>query len=487
LTKKLFHLFLILFFLVLNFSISSVKIAFFERTIFFLLFFSLFLLLRHIDLKKIFIIITAIIAPIIFLYGIIQKFILFPIYLNSMENGISAYSNAMRARIESGRIFSIFSLPTLYTLICAVLLLAIFHYMINSKKIGIKIFWIILFFSGMFNILLTQSFAGVLYLVAGFPVYLYFSGLSKLKFLVPLLMILSMFLFIVTGLRFSEAKKLDPVKLRVSNWNQAVRMTGSSPILGVGFGNYEYHIPQYIHPGEAHSIYSHNFILQLTAEGGIITLILVLSLLIIYRKKITHEINEDNAIYISILVVLILYNLIDIGFYFFSAALIFTMISSQIYRVKTPIPRITALFVLIMVIPQILIFISAGQRRSGTFHLNFKRFDKAAVFFKKSLEFNKFNYRALLGLAEISYFTGKITKADKYLARILEHNYYSPYAHFLRSKILYGKKRYLSSLYHAGKAESLNKRNSEYRKWYNQLRSNFVKNFKKSEISGGER
>ncbi len=310
---------------------------------------------------------------------------------------------------------------------------------------------------------------------------------AKLKFFVPLLMILSMFLFIITGLRFPETKKLDPLKLRISNWSQAVRMTGSSPILGVGLGNYEYHIPQYIHPGEAHSIYSHNFILQLTAEGGIITLILIFSLLIIYRKKIIPEIDRDNAIYISILVIIILYNLIDIGFYFFSASLIFTMISSQIYRVNTPIPKITALFALILIIPQILIFISAGQRRSGSFHLNFKRYDTAAVYFKKSLEFNKFNYRALQGLAEISYSTGKITEADEYLIRILEHNDYNPYAHFIRSKILYGKKKYLSSLYHAGKAESLNKRNSEYRRWYDQIRSSFIKNFKKPELSGGER
>ncbi|MCK5220376.1 MAG: hypothetical protein KAR14_02270, partial [Candidatus Aminicenantes bacterium] len=62
-----------------------------------------------------------------------------------MDSGISAISKAMRERVESGRIFSIFSLPTLYTFICAVLLLAIFHYLINSKGKGAKIFWMILF------------------------------------------------------------------------------------------------------------------------------------------------------------------------------------------------------------------------------------------------------------------------------------------------------------------------------------------------------
>ncbi len=485
-TKKIFHIFILLLFITLNFSISSVKIAFAERTLFFLLFYSLFLILRHIDLKRIFLLLTAIISPIIFLYGIVQKYILFPIYLNSMDSGISAYSEAVRARIESGRIFSIFSLPTLYTLICSVLLLAIFHYMISSKRIALKTFWILLFLAGIFNLVLAQSFAGVLYLVVGFPVYLHFSGKSNLKFLVPFLMLLSMFLFIIIGLRFSEAKKLDPVKLRISNWKQAVRMTGSSPILGVGIGNYEHHISQYILPGEAHSIYSHNFLLQLTSEGGIIALLSLLSLLIIYRKKIIPKINTDNAIYFSILIVIILYNLIDIGFYFFSASLIFILISSQLYKVNTPIPKMATPIAFILIIVQILLFISSGQRRSGSFHLNSRRFDQAAVYFKNSLKFNKFNLRALQGLADTSYSTGKISEADEYLIRILELNDYNPYAHYLKSRILYGKKMYLSSLYHAGKAESLNKRNYEYKKWYYQIRSNFINNLKKSELSEGE-
>ncbi len=484
-TRKIFYTFISLFFFILNFSISSVKTAFFERTLFFLLFISLFFIFRHIDLKKIIILLTAIISPFIFTYGIIQKFILFPIYLNSMYPDVSTYSNAVKARIESGRIFSIFSLPTLYTFICAVLLLAIFHYMLNSKK-GTRIFWLILFIAGIFNMVLTQSFAGVVYLLAGFPLYLYFSGKSNLRFLVPLLMILSMFFFIIAGLRFSEVKKFDPVKLRVSNWSQAVRMTVSNPLFGVGLGNYEHNITQYIHPGEAHSIYSHNFLLQLTAEGGIITIIIILSLIFIHRKKIVPEVNKENALYISILLITIIYNLIDIGFYFFSASLIFTIIISQIYRVKTPPPKIAVTAALLLIIPHLLIFISSGQRRSGSFHLNFKRVNQAEIHFKRSLKFNRFNYKALQGMAEVSYASGKKSKADKYLVRIIDLNDNNPYAHYLRSRILYEEKKYLSSLYHAGKAESLNKINPEYKKWFQYIKSNFIDNLRNSGSSGGK-
>lgn len=406
--------------------------------------------------------------------------------MSSLDSGISSISKAMKARIESGRIFSIFSLPTLYTFICVILLLAIFHFLLNSEKTPAKAYWTILFLAGIFNLVLTQSFAGILYLLIGFPIYLHLSGRSNLRFLVPLLMILSVFFFIITGLRFSEAKKLDPLKLRISNWNQAIRIIGTNPLFGIGLGNYESQIAGFTLPGEARSIYSHNFILQITAEGGIIILFLGISLIVLFRKKLIPGLNQENAIYISIISIILLYNLIDIGFYFFSASLLFTLIASQIYRKKSPLPKTAVLATLILLIPQLLIFVSSGMRKSGSFHLNFNRIGKAEVYFLKSIRINKFNYRSLLGLAKTSYARGDIAKSDRYLKRVLVLNNYSPYAHFLRSRILYMQKSYLSSFYHAGKARSLNKRNSEYQSWFNFIRSNLSTHLKKTGLEGGE-
>lgn len=401
-----------------------------------------------------------------------------------MDSGISAVSKVMRERVESGRIFSIFSLPTLYTFICAVLLLAIFHYLINSKGKGAKIFWIILFLTGIFNLVLTQSFAGILYLLVGFPVYLYLSGRSSLKFLLPLLTTLSMFLFIIVGLRFSEAKTLDPVKLRISNWNQAVRMIEARPFFGNGLGNYEPKISGFTLPGEARSIYSHNFILQITAEGGLIIVLLGLSLFVLLRKKLVPEFNEENGLYISILFIILLYNLIDIGLYFFSVSLIFSLILSQLYRKKEPLPKTAVIITLILIVPQLLIFISSSVRKSGSFHLNFNRINKAEGYFLKSLRFNKFNHKSLMGLAKTFYAKRDIKKSNEYLKKAIELNDMNPYAHFLRSRILYLKKKYLSSFYHAGKSISLNSRNSEYKSWYDFLNTNLSKDLKKDGTDG---
>ena len=477
--KKTFYFFVITFFLIINYSASTVKTAFVERGLFFLLFASLFFLFRYLDLQRTFLILTSVLSPLIFTYGIVQKYILFPIYLDSMDSGISAVSAAMRERILSGRIFSIFSLPTLYTFICAVLILAIFHYLINSKKPGSVFFWSVLFLGGVFNLILTQSFAGVLYLLTGLPLYLVLSGRTRLKYLIPLLMTLSVFLFIIAGLRFSEAKKLEPVKLRISNWNQSVRMIGESPLTGVGLGNYEFNVSRYIHSGEANSIYAHNFFLQITAETGLISMFPFLFILILFRKKIIPRFSRENAVYLSILAIVLLYNLIDIGFYFFSAALIFSLVSAQIYKKPpAPVPRITVLITLLLLIPQIIIFASDSIRRSGSFHLNFNRMRTAEGYFLKSLHYNKYNYMALMGLAKTAYASGNIAGAETSLDKVLHLNAMIPYAHFLKSRILYAKDMYLSSYFHAGKALSLNRGNGEYYKWYEFIRMNMTKNLK---------
>ena len=89
-----------------------------------------------------------------------------------------------------------------------------------------------------------------------------------------------------------------------------------------------------------------------------------------------------------------------------------------------------------------------------------------------------------MGLAKTSYATGDIDKANKYLKKVITLNGLNPYAHFLRSRVLYMKNKYLSSFYHAGKALSLNRRNSEYKSWYDFLNANLSKDFNKDGSNG---
>jgi hypothetical protein len=88
------------FFLLLNITVSSVKILFFTRLAYFLFLVFLFLILRRFDLERILRTIVGGISAIIFSYGIIQKFLLFPIYLENLTPQQDFYSRSMLIRIK---------------------------------------------------------------------------------------------------------------------------------------------------------------------------------------------------------------------------------------------------------------------------------------------------------------------------------------------------------------------------------------------------
>ncbi|MEN8152893.1 MAG: O-antigen ligase family protein [Acidobacteriota bacterium] len=475
-TSRVFYIFLSLFFLIINFSVSDIKINFFQRALFFIFFLVLFLFFRTINLNRILPILTGSISTLIFIYGVVQKYILFPIYLNQLNSGTTEFSKAILVRIKSGRIFSVFQLPTLYTFICSILLLIIFHYLLKSFSTRAKIFWGILFILGFYNLILTQSFAGVVYLLIGFPVYLKLSGYLSFKYLAPGIMVILMFLFIITGLRFSEAKKFDPAKLRISNWSQAARIIETTPFFGIGLGNYETKVPGYIYPGEAHSIYSHNFILQFVAEGGIFLSLFLLSLLLIFRKKIRPAWSEENKLYISILIIVIIYNMIDIGIYFFAPALIFVITLSQLYPKEHQNLKIVIPFIILLSLLHLSLFFSSNYQKEANINLSYKNIKGSEEKFLKSLKFNPFNYKSLLGLSTIKYLKGENEEADKFLKRTINLNHSIPFAHFMRSKILYSQRKLFSSLFHSFKAYSLNRENYEYKKWYLFLEKNLRAN-----------
>jgi O-antigen ligase len=319
------------FFLLLNLSNSNVKALFYSRLIYFFFLISLFLFLRRFNLKKILVPIVGGISCILFIFGLIQKYILFPLYLNYVIPENNFYSQALLSRIKSGRIFSIFTLPTLYAIICAVLILFLFHYFLKANTFKIKVFWGVAIVLGTINLILTQSFGGILYLSAGIIVYLFISGIVRFKYIAPIVMVFFLFFFLLVGIRFQEARKLEPVKLRYSNWKQAVRMIEASPLLGMGLGNYQSKISYYTLPGEAKSIYAHNFFLQFISETGIILPFFLLLLLFLSRKKLKINNPGEKVCYLSALVIILFYNFIDIGLYFFSAGLITSIILSQVY------------------------------------------------------------------------------------------------------------------------------------------------------------
>lgn len=468
------------FFLLINFSVSSVKVLFFSRLIYFLFFVVLFFILRRFSLDKILPPIVGGVSLIIFIYGIIQKFVLFPYYLKHIIPKDNFYSQALVTRIETGRIFSLFTLPTLYAIVCTVLILFIFHYLLipgNKKR---KIFWAFLLLIGVFNLLLTQSFGGALYFSLGIILYLLFSGILKFKYLAPILMVLSLFFFITIALRFSEAKELGPIKLRFSNWKQAARIIVSAPFCGVGLGNYDAKISYYTMPSEAKSMYAHNFFLQFPAEIGIIFCFFLLLFLFVLRKKLKPDRWKEKIVYIAVFLVLVFYNVIDIGFYFFSASIAAAVVLSQIYRKvgdKEPLLK-DCKFVMTMIGFAILSLLMIGenmsqnQRKTADFLYAQEDYENARYHYGKSIKINPFNYNSMMKYARISLHLNNPREAENYLDRALKLYPDLALANYLKSQIEFKKNRLFKSYCHAAAAFYKYKLNGQYKKWFEFIKRN---------------
>ena len=523
------------FFLLANFAVSQVKILFFSRMIYFFFLSFLFFILRRFSLDKILPPIVGGVSFILFSYGIIQKYVLFPYYLTQVTPGDNFYSRALVTRIKSGRIFSLFALPTLYAIICTILIIFIFHYLLTSTGKKIKVSWALLLAAGLFNLVLTQSFGGFLYVSMGILLYLLLSRILKLRYLVPILMALSLFLFIITALRFSEAKELEPIKLRWSNWAQAGRIIQSAPFWGVGLGNYEAKIPSYTLPSEAKSRYAHNFFLQFLAETGFIIPCILLLFILTRGKKLKPVNYKEKIVYIPVFVVMLLYNTIDIGFYFFSAGIAAVIALSQLYpksgwhphpihgqtdavlseassqklvffasfyrilvkRVRHPqpdsaaesqykkgetiMPKKDVKLVLMMIGAALLGLlmlaesISQGHRETADILYAQKDYENARQYYRKSFNINPFNYNALVMYADVCFRFNQFADAGKYLDKALRFNPGLTLANYLQSQIHFKRKQLFESYYYSAAAYYKNKLNAQYKQWFEFLGQNLEK------------
>ena len=457
--------------MLLNFSASEVKSLFVVRLVYFLFLLALFFLCARFRLEKILSPICAGIAAILFSYGILQKFILFPWALDRLGSGSSFYSQSMRLRFASGRIFAIFPLPTLYALVCGVLLIFIIHYLYRAHGIG-KAFWGILFLLGSCNLVLTQSFGGILFFTAGILFYLFASRIYKIKYLAPLLMVLALVFFVVTALRFSEAQELVPAKLRFANWQQAGRLISSAPLLGVGLGNYETAVPEQVLKGEPASIYAHNFFLQLAAEVGL-PLFILLAVISwpILRKSLAGFLRPENVLFSSACILILFFNLFDVGNYFFAAGVSFAVALSQVVVLEGParlrhFAAVTLLAVLLLANET-----GASRQRSGDLWLSRQDSARAEALYQDALAITPFSYRAWLGLAQIAWERHDFRQAEAYAGRAVRIYPHQPYANFLLSQAAWSRGAYWTALFHASQAAAANKKNMDYQRWHETIQN----------------
>jgi tetratricopeptide (TPR) repeat protein len=285
-------------------------------------------------------------------------------------------------------------------------------------------------------------------------------------------MVLSLIFFIITGLRFSEAKALKPLKLRMTNWAQASRIIQVNPIVGIGLGNYEIQVPAFTRAGESQSIFAHNFFLQWIAETGILFSLLLLILLFVMMKKTIKEFfRRENIIFSAIVLAVLLYNLIDIGIYLTGAGIAITIALSQIYwsdkkKFRLPLLLITPLLLFMMVN-----FFADNAQKKADINLSQNNSLAAERLYKKCLTINPQSYRSLMGLALIANSRREFDNAENYLRRVLVLHPGYGYANHLLSRLMIQKVRYMDALYHAEISKVKNPFNPAYKRWHEHIKT----------------
>ncbi len=449
---------------------------FFVRLAYFLFLLALISLCGRFRLERLLAPISGGIASILFIYGIVQKFVLFPLILEQVNSGPSFHARALYARVASGRVFAIFPLPSLNAMICGLLLIFIVHYFYRSRG-RIRLFWGILFVLGACNLVLTQSFGGILFFTAGILFYLFASRIFKFKYLAPLLMVLALVLFLVTALRFSEAKEMAPAKLRFANWAQAGRVIASAPVLGVGLGNYETAVPAFVLPGEPASIYAHNFFLQWAAETGLPLFILLIAVCLPFIKKaLADSLRPENALFASTCVMLLFFNLFDVGNFFFAAGISFAIVFSQIVPLRRGARRpLHFAIVALLALPLLVHAAAVSRQQTGDVWLSRQKPRRAEGFYRSALKLEPFSYRAWLGLAQVAWEKGDIPEAEKLLQKVLGIFPGQPYANFRLSQAARRRGAYLTALALARKAAAANKTNRQYQRWHEFIQDTLAK------------
>jgi tetratricopeptide (TPR) repeat protein len=450
---------------------------FFLRLIYFLFLFNLFFFCSRFRLQRLLAPISGGIALLVFIYGILQKFYLFPRLLTQKGSDPSFYAQAQQTRIASGRIFAIFPLPTIYAMVCGLLLIFIIHYFLKGRgwqRIG----WLVLLLLGGFNLFLTQSFGGTIFFTVGVLFYFFISGVFQIKYLAPLVMVLALFFFLIVALRFSEARELTPAKLRFVNWLQAGRVIVSAPLLGVGLGNYETAVPAYVYPGEPASIYAHNFFLQMAAEIGIPLLLLFLLLALLWIKKnYTNLLRRDNALFTALGILILLFNLLDVGNYFFVAGACFSVALSQIVDLSERSWRLHFGVALLLALPLLVNEISTDRQNTADLWLSRSEYARAESDYHRAIKINPLAYRALLGKSFISQKKNDQAGAERLLEKVLAIYPGQAYANYMFSQAAYRRGAYLTALVHASQAAAANKQNKEYQRWYEFIKTNFADRF----------
>lgn len=311
-----------------------------------------------------------------------------------------------------------------------------FALILLSKKRVEKFLYSFMFLLFFTHLILTFTRASYLGFFFSLGIFLFLLNKIKLPEVKKVMLIL-FFLFSLTS--FSKTFERGSVKSRILIWKTTFEIIKKNPLMGVGPGNFKINYLKYctekkdvLTPVKENVENVHNDFLEITAETGIIGLLLFIFLLFkIYKSAISILKNGTGkekiltSAIISSISAMLINSLASFPFknsptlFIFFLNISFLDVMSKRGNYKSKISKELILFFFIFY--SISTFVIDFHAVSGNFYYSLgKKYEKIKPAFalkmaKKSMTANPFNYKAYFVGGKILLSAGNIQQAIKYL------------------------------------------------------------------------
>jgi tetratricopeptide (TPR) repeat protein len=192
------------------------------------------------------------------------------------------------------------------------------------------------------------------------------------------------------------------------------------------------------------------------------------------KKNYKKFLQRENALFTALCILILFFNLFDVGNYFFVAGACFAIAFSQVFVCESQTRRPYLWSTIILAVVLLVNEISVDRQKTADLWFSRREYTKAEHYYLQALQINPFSYRALLGIAQIVQKKDGLAGAEQIYRKILAIYPGQAYANYMFSQAAYRRGAYLTALVYSRQAAAANKKNKEYLRWHEFIKTNFA-------------
>ncbi|MDD5492485.1 MAG: O-antigen ligase family protein [bacterium] len=290
---------------------------------------------------------------------------------------------------------------------------------------------------GMVALLFTDSKGGILSLLVGFSIVLFYK--RKTLFYSFMLGILAVFAVIMmTSLKtvIFNREINDPFTYEKKElYAETFKYLKDYPILGTGLETFKYYYPQYKSMPELRSApYVHNEVLNLWSDLGLLGVFSFLWMLALFYHRAYHLISKEKQFYLTafaggvtgiVAQSLFEFNLHDPAIALVFVAMVCTILGldqegegkAMTLVVKRPITNLVLIwfFIIVASLMMLLPVYAQNQAKKGEEALKNQNYVQAMLYYQEALKYNPISAEIKTGAAKAYYAQGKILNDEIFL------------------------------------------------------------------------